>query len=103
MDRTAWNLLDDSMKDAERMKMCHGTVWLSVRNAGRRAKLRLPIFPHALRAYSATKWAGRIQNPFTLMELMGWETPGVAMRYIATTGKRAQRAVRGWKSSGSPA
>ncbi len=98
MDRGAWNILQDWMKDWGEAGMCHGTVWLRVRNAGRRAELRLPIFPHALRAYCATKWAGRIQNPFTLMELMGWETPGVAMRYIRTTGKRAQRAVKAWRS-----
>lgn len=97
MSRRAWDLLVDYVEAYGEMDFCYGTVYLRVKNAGHRAALPQRLKPHALRAYCATKWAGRIQNVFTLMELMGWETPGVAMRYIRMTGKRAEKAVRDWR------
>lgn len=96
MSRYAWDVLVDYLEK-------HGEIdfkYHSLRNrtlaAAKRAGVEKQVTPHPLRAYCATKWAYRIQNPFTLMELFGWATPGVAIAYVRSTGVQAEKAVDRW-------
>ncbi len=94
MSRAAWDVLADWVEGNGGIGMCHGTLWLRVRNAGRRAELPKKLFPHALRARCASYWAYRIDNIYDFMELFGWSTPKIAMLYVKQTGVRGKTAVR---------
>ncbi|MEE9236529.1 MAG: tyrosine-type recombinase/integrase [Thermoplasmata archaeon] len=97
MSEETWEVLTDWFEEHDRAGFCHGTMWLRVKNAGRRAHLGKHLFPHALRALFATRWAYRLGNPFLLMDLMGWSTPGIAIAYVRSVGKAVEEAVRDWK------
>ncbi len=102
ISRETWYLLTDWFERHERIGFSYPTLWLRVRNAGRRAYLSKPLSPHALRAYCATKWAYRLGNPFLLMDLFGWTTPGVATAYVRSVGKALEDAVKKWNGVERP-
>ncbi len=79
--------------------ICPSTLWRRVRLGGKRAGLPKSLTPHALRAYCATKWAYALGNPFLLMDLFGWTTPGVAMAYVRTSGRAIEDAVEAWNQN----
>ncbi len=97
MSRSSWVLLNSWFEEHEEVGVSPVTLWHRVKKAGLRAKLRRKLFPHALRAYCATKWAYRLPNVTVLQDMFGWESPQVAQRYIAHTGGQAERAIREWQ------
>ncbi len=96
MSRAAWDVLNDYVEKHDGIDFCYGTTWLRVKNLARRAKLTNNFFPHAFRAYCATKWAYRIPNPYVLMDIFGWATMGVALKYIRRAGVRAEQTIDKW-------
>jgi len=52
------------------------------------------IYPHALRATSATFWADHGLNAHSLKGLMGWAQLSTARAYIADSGQRTAQAMR---------
>jgi len=52
------------------------------------------IYPHALRATSATFWAYHGLNAHSLKGLMGWAQLSTARAYIADSGQRTAQAMR---------
>lgn len=93
MSRYAWDLLTDYLDAHGRIDFSRRTALQRVRGMGERAGIY--VYPHALRAYCATVWGHRL-DLIPLMELMGWETPDVARRYIRKSGRRTRRAIREW-------
>ncbi len=81
--------------------ICHATLWRRVMLGGKRADLSKPLTPHGLRAYCATTWAYRLGNPYLMMSLFGWTTPGVAIAYVRNSGKAVEDAVDLWNHNGN--
>lgn len=52
------------------------------------------LYPHALRATSASFWAGRNLGPTALKSLMGWKQYQTARRYVEESGERTAAAMR---------
>lgn len=98
MNPEAWRILLEWFERHEELGVCATTVWRRVHLAGRRAKLRNRIFPHALRARCATVWAYRLNNVRVLLDIFGWEDAQTAERYIQRSGVRAVRAFQEWRA-----
>lgn len=73
----------------ERVKMSGRGIYKRVKKWGRRAKLKKDVFPHALRATAATKFASAGFSAQALRSIMGWADLETANRYI----KHSSRAV----------
>lgn len=52
------------------------------------------IYPHALRATAATRFADSGLNVFALKSMMGWANLSTAHKYIDSSGERTARAIR---------
>lgn len=76
-------------------------AWKVLKRVGIRAKIRHPVFPHAMRAYFVTKLVELgIEDPVTLCQIMGWAKPDMAMVYVRLSPHSLKRKVMNvWNSS----
>jgi len=59
------------------------------------AEIDSNVYPHALRATSASFHASRDISVHALMSIMGWSDPGTARVYIRSNDEKAAREIRG--------
>jgi integrase len=52
------------------------------------------VYPHALRATAASRFAARGLDVFSLKNVMGWSCLSTAQCYVADSGERTARAIR---------
>jgi len=69
-------------------------IWKIVKEVGRRAKIRHPIFPHCFRATFATILVEKgLENPVTLKDILGWTKIDMATIYIKLGGVGMKKRV----------
>lgn len=70
------------------------TVYNRVQKWASEAGVTTRVYPHALRATAATKFAEAGMSGQGLREIMGWESLKTAKRYIESTGRAAEKFLK---------
>lgn len=92
MSTRAWAVILEFFKSRERVSRSRITVWRRIHLLGK--KCGLDVFPHSLRATTATRLANRIgSNPFALCTIMGWKNVSGADSYIRLATSSIERML----------
>ena len=70
------------------------TVWRRVKALSKKVGLRKPLTPHGLRATGATWAANSGLSAQAIREMFGWAKLETAERYIAMSGRTAERELK---------
>ena len=69
-------------------------IWSTVVELGKRARIRHPVFPHALRGTFATILVEKgLEDSVTLKDVMGWKSLAMATEYIKIGGTAMKKRI----------